>query len=216
MPREEMIALIMLVALVLFGVRLRRLWIWILCAVLMSVALYLAETRAVWLATGIAGIYLLWSWRRWMVALIPCVVLAAFFLSPQAIRERFTSLVHPQSVDSNTFRIIAWNAGVQMIEKHPFLGMGPEGPKYHFKEYVPAAIWATRPPGFYEHLHNIYLQYGAERGIPTLLVFLWLIVRILVDFGRGLRSLPEGPGDRRFLLHGAIAVGAGDSGGGLC
>lgn len=93
-----------------------------------------------------------------------------------------------------------------MIEKHPVLGLGPEGPKYHFKEYVPAATWETKPPGFYEHLHNIYLQYGAERGIPALLVFLWLIVRVVVDFWRGLRSLPQGRGDRRFLLYGAIAV----------
>src|ERR1035438_6277940 len=74
---------------------------------------------------------------------------------------------------------------------HPLLGLGPEGPKYHFKEYVPADIWATRPAGFYEHLHNVYLQYGAERGIAALLVFLWLMIRILVDFARGLRALPR-------------------------
>ena len=93
-----------------------------------------------------------------------------------------------------------------MIEKHPLLGLGPEGPKYHFQEYVPPEIWASRPPGFYQHLHNVYLQYGAERGIPALAVFLWLLVQVLVDFWRGLRSLPAGPGDRRFLLQGGIAM----------
>src|SRR5664279_2694842 len=93
-----------------------------------------------------------------------------------------------------------------MIEKHPILGLGPEGPKHHFREYVPAGIWASRPPGFYEHLHNVYLQYGAERGIPTLLVFLWILLQILVDFWKGLRILPPGPSDRRFLLHGGIAM----------
>jgi O-antigen ligase len=93
-----------------------------------------------------------------------------------------------------------------MIEEHPLLGLGPDGPKYHFREYVPPDTWASRPPGFYEHLHNVYLQYGAERGIPTLLVFLWLVGQILLDFWRGLRSLPPGPSDRRFLLHGGIAM----------
>jgi O-antigen ligase len=65
---------------------------------------------------------------------------------------------------------------------------------------------ASRPPGFYEHLHNVYLQYAAERGIAALLVFFWLMIRILVDFGRGLRAMLPGPGDRRYLLHAGIAV----------
>jgi O-antigen ligase len=203
---EEMFALLVLAAMLFFGLRMRKSWIWILCGVLMAVALYLGWTRAVWLATAAAGLYLAWFWKRWMVFSIPLLAVVAFFVSPAVLRERVTSVLRPQQVDSNTFRIIAWNAGIQMIEKHPLLGLGPEGPKYHFKEYVPADIWATRPAGFYEHLHNVYLQYGAERGIPALLVFLWLMIRILVDFARGLRALPPGPGDRRYLLHAGIAV----------
>jgi len=203
---EEMFALLVLAAMLFFGLCMRKSWIWILCGVLMAVALYLGWTRAVWLATGAAGLYLVWFWKRWLVLSLPLLAVVAFFVSPAVLRERVTSMLRPQQVDSNTFRIIAWNAGIQMIEKHPLFGIGPEGPKYHFKEYVPADIWAARPTGFYEHLHNVYLQYGAERGIPALLVFLWLMIRILVDFARGLRALPPGPGDRRYLLHAGIAV----------
>ena len=50
------------------------------------------------------------------------------------------------------------------------------------------------------------MQYAAERGIPTTLVMLWLLIQIVVDFRRGLRGLPPGRDDRRFLLHGGIAV----------
>jgi putative inorganic carbon (HCO3(-)) transporter len=203
---EEMFALLVLGAMLFFGLRMRKSWIWILCSVLMAVALYLGWTRAVWLATGAAGLYLIWFWKRWMVLSIPVAAAVAFVASPTVMRERIISMLHGQQADSNTFRIIAWDAGIQMIEKHPLLGIGPEGPKYHFKEYVPANTWATRPAGFYEHLHNVYLQYGAERGVLALLVFLWLMIRILVDFARGLRSLPPGPGDRRYLLHAGIAV----------
>ena len=56
------------------------------------------------------------------------------------------------------------------------------------------------------HLHNLYLEYAAERGIPVLLILLWLLGKILWDFGRGVRALPPGRDDRRFLLHGGIAV----------
>lgn len=203
---QEMFALVMLGALLLFGAKVPKRWVWILCGVLIALVLYLGETRAVWIATVLAGLYLVWFWKRWLVALVPLVVALVFLVSPPVMRERFTSLFHARKEDSNAFRIIAWNAGIQMIEKHPLLGLGPEGPKYHFREYVPLETWESRPPGFYEHLHNVYLQYGAERGIPALLVFLWLLGQILVDFWRGLRTLPPGPGDRRFLLHGGIAM----------
>jgi len=93
-----------------------------------------------------------------------------------------------------------------MIEQHPWLGLGPEGPKSHFDEWVPADVPRPLPSGWYGHLHNIYLQYAAERGIPTMLVMMWILIQILVDCWRGLRALPPGRGDRRFLLHGAIAV----------
>ena len=192
---QEMFALVMLASLLLFGVRVPKRWVWCLCGVLIAVVLYLGQTRAVWIATVIAGLYLVWFWKKWLVALVPLLVVVLFFVSPPVMRERFTSIFHAQEVDSNRFRIIAWNAGIEMIEKHPLLGLGPEGPKYHFQEYVPPDVWTSRPPGFYQHLHDVYLQYGAERGIPALLVFLWLLGKISVDFWRGLRSLPAGPSD---------------------
>ena len=43
------------------------------------------------------------------------------------------------------------------------------------------------PVGDYEHLHNVFLQYASERGLPTLMVFLWLIAKILWDFAGALR-----------------------------
>jgi hypothetical protein len=39
-----------------------------------------------------------------------------------------------------------------------------------------------------------------------MLLLMWALVQALADFGRGIRKLPPGPGDERFILHGAIAV----------
>jgi len=203
---EEMFALIMAGALLLFAPRARRTWVWVLCAALIAGAVVLGETRGVWIAMAVAGVYLAWFWRRWLIALIPVVVILAYLVAPAPLRERATSILRPNSIDSNRFRIIAWSAGLQMIEKHPLLGIGPDGPKYHFKEYVPADVWRTRPAGFYEHMHNVYLQYAADRGIPTMLAMVWMLVQIVVDCSRGLNRLPPGRSVRRFLLHGAVAV----------
>ena len=203
---EEMFALIMVGALLLFAPRARRNWIWALCGILIAVAVVLGETRGIWIATAVAVVYLVFFWRRWLSALIPVAILLAYVVSPAPVRERFTSIVRPSSIDSNQFRIVTWRTGVQMIEKHPWLGLGPDGPKYHFMEYVPADIPRPLPPGFYEHLHNVYLQYAADRGIPAMLAMLWMLIQMPLDFWRGLRALPPGPSVRRFLLHGAVAV----------
>lgn len=203
---EEMFALIMIGAYLLFAPRRRGAWLWVLCSVLMALAVLLGETRGIWIAAAAAALYLLWFWRRWMVVLVPAVALVAFAASPASLRTRFTSILRPAKIDSNQFRIVTWRTGLRMIERHPLLGLGPEGVKYHFDEYVPPDIPRPLPIGWYGHLHNIYLHYAAERGIPTMLVLIWLLFQVLYDCGRGLRALPPGPSDRRFLLHGTIAV----------
>ena len=67
--------------------------------------------------------------------------------------------------------------------------------------YIPADEPRPLPTGAYVHLHNLYLQYAAERGVPALLFFLWFAGKMLWDFVRALGR----KGDR-FVLHGAIAV----------
>jgi len=206
---EEKFALLMLGAFLFFGAErsFRRLWPWFLCAGLLLVALVLGETRSIWLATLVAGVYLVWAWKRWVVVLIPVLLALAIFAGGSTVRERVASFTRPRKdVDSNEFRVVTWRTGMRMIEKHPFFGVGPEEVRLEFNDYLPADVPRPLPRGWYGHLHNIYLQYAAERGIPTMLVLLWLLVQVLVDFWRAFRKLPPGPSDERFVLRGATAV----------
>ena len=204
---EEMFALIMLASFLLFA-RAPRSWIWlkVACGLLIALAVLLAETRGVWAATAAAGLYLLWVWKRKVALVAPVLVAAAIIASPAPIRERFRSIVQPKQVDSNQFRVVVWRTGVRMIEAHPWLGLGPEQPHAQFQQWVPRDIPRPLPDGYYGHLHNVYLEYAAERGIPTALVMVWLLIQIAVNFRRGLRRLPPGRDDRGFLLHGGVAV----------
>jgi putative inorganic carbon (HCO3(-)) transporter len=216
---EEMFALLMLASFLLFGPVRRidayasmvrataRLWPWLACAGLLVIALLLGETRSIWLATLAAGFYLIWCWKRFVVLLVPVILALVVFFGPPSIRERVTSFIQPRkNVDSNDFRFVAWRTGLRMIEKHPWFGVGPEEVRLEFNDYVPPEIPRPLPTGWYGHLHNIYLHYAAERGIPTMLILVWALIQALVDFGRGIRKLPPGPGDERFILHGAVAV----------
>jgi O-antigen ligase len=160
----------------------------------------------VWIATVVGAVYLVWCWRPKLTLAIPVLVAIVLVAAPPALRQRAVSIVRPGADDSNAFRTILMRTGVQMIKAHPWFGLGPEMPRKRFMEFLPADIPLPLPPGSTMHLHNVYLEYAAERGIPVLLIFLWLIGKILWDFGRGVRALPPGRDDRRFLLHGGIAV----------
>jgi O-antigen ligase len=203
---EEMVVLLFLASYLFFSREPRWKAAGWIGAVILAVSMVLGFTRSIFLLGFPVGLlYLLWFWKKWLVVAVPAVVLIALFLGPEALRERVLSVAEPHGeVDSNRHRAVSREIGVLMIRAHPWLGLGPEQIKYQFDQWVPADA-RPLPEGFYGHLHNIYLQYAAERGIPVLLAMLWLIAKALWDFGHALRRKPAS-GEARFILHGAIAV----------
>ena len=164
-------------------------------------------TRGIWIATACAGVYLVWFWKRRLLAALPVLLLLLLWLNPASVRTRFESMVHPAGqIDSNQHRIVCWRTGWQMVKAHPWFGVGPEMVGKQFMQYLPPDIHPPLPQGWYGHLHSVYVHYAAERGVPTMLALLWALFTILWDFGRGLRRMPAGRDDRKFLLHGAMAV----------
>ncbi len=202
---EEMIVLLMLAAYLFFSPQSRWKRLGWLCAVILAVSLVMGFTRSIFLlGVPVGMLYLLWFWHRWLVVALPVAgALIIFTIGP--LRERVDSIVQPHGeTDSNMHRTITRRTGIRMIEAHPWFGLGPEQVKAQFDQWVPADIPRPLPRGWYGHLHNIYLQYAAERGIPTMLAMMWLIAKVLWDFWNALRR--GAPGDSKFILHGAFAV----------
>jgi putative inorganic carbon (HCO3(-)) transporter len=203
---QEMIVLLLLAAFLLFspGARGRSLWFGLVCAGALLLSLVLGMTRGIWLASACSAMYLVWFWRRWLVLAVPLALLVGILAAPVSLRERVNSVFRPHGyADSNQFRIVTWQTGWRMIKAHPWFGLGPEEVRLRFQEYVAPDAPKPLPTGWYGHLHNIYLHYAAERGIPTLLVLLWMLGKILRDFTRAIRTAE---GDGKFVLHGGIAV----------
>jgi O-antigen ligase len=206
---QELFVLLLAAACLLFGPNVKkRLWLWLPCAAVIGVALVLSQTRSVWIAAVAAGFYLLWEWNKRAAMAMPVVVGLGLLVAPAAIQQRARSIVQPQTqTDSNQHRIVCWRTGWQMIKAHPIVGVGPEeiGKRDLFDSYVPADIHWPLPDGWYGHLHNIYIHYAAERGIPASLLLTAALLLTLHDFRRVARSLPAGRSDRRMLLEAAIA-----------
>ncbi len=206
---QELFVLLFALALVLFAPGLKRwLWLCVPCVAVVGLALILSETRSVWIGTIAAGVYLLWEWDRRSVVALPALLGLLFLVAPGAVQQRVLSLVHPETeTDSNDHRVIVWRTGWEMIKAHPIVGVGPEEVKKDavFYTYLPKDIRLPLPDGYYGHLHNIYIHFGAECGVPATLFLVAAFALGLADFRRGLRTLPPGRSDRRFLLHAAVA-----------
>jgi O-antigen ligase len=215
---QELFVLLLLVAFVLFGPKDRyRLWIWLPCAAIVGVALVASNTRGTWIAAIVAGTYLLWQWRRWAALVMPVLIVLVLLAGPAWIRERADSLRHPHgATDSNEHRKIVWGTGWEMIKAHPLLGIGPDMTRRESvrNPYLPKWVSLPLPDGFYEHAHNIYIQYAAERGVPATLFIMAAMGLALYDFRRALKRLPPGRSTERYLLQAAIAfvIGAAVNG----
>ncbi len=151
----------------------QRLALATLCALYIAVIM-LAWTRSIWPGVAASAIVIVYSWRPKFVLALPLLALTVYAVSPAPTKSRIESVFRPRgTVDSNLHREITRAAGYHMIAAHPIFGLGPEGPGKHFKDYLPQE-WKSKPlpDGWYGHLHNVYLQYAAERGLPALLCFL--------------------------------------------
>jgi O-antigen ligase len=201
----QLSVLLFVLAHLLFSNRLFPRWIYASLAIL-GTAILLGWTRSIWLASVPSVLYLLWFWRPKMVWIAPVAAALLIAFGPAETRERITSLFLPHGdTDSNQHRVVTFRTGVEMIKHHPLFGLGPEQVGKQFNSYVPRDIPRPLPTGYYGHLHNIYVQYAAERGIPALIAVLTLIGVLLWDCFRALRALPHGRSEIRSVLHGTVA-----------
>lgn len=203
---EQMIVLLLLLALLLFAPGgAWKIFGWASAAIIWT-AIVLGLTRSIFLAAVPAGVLVLaWNYKRRLVYVAPAVALVMFLVAPPHIQDRVFSVFRPHGdVDSNSRRTIMARTGLRMIEAHPVFGIGPEQIQPQFLAYLPADVAQPLPKGWYGHLHNVYLQYAAERGLPALACILWMIGKMARDF-RGALKAALRP-DARFIWLGALAV----------
>ena len=182
---------------------------WVIPALaIIAAGILLAFTRSMWVGTIAGALWLLWWKNKWLLAGVPVLIGIVLLANPLEIRERAFSAFRAKEgvLDSRAHRAALRRVGWEMIAAHPIVGVGPEQVGPQFMAYYPEDLPHPLPIGWYkEHLHNIYIHYAAERGLPALGILLWLLGRALFDFWIALRRL-SAQSEARWVLHGAIAV----------
>ncbi len=203
---EMMIALLVTAAMILFGVEPRWRIFVSGAGLLITAALVGGWTRSMWGGAFCGVVYLVWFRKPWALLAIPPAIAIVLFANPFALRERVLSSYSPHGAkDSNWHRTELRQIGWKMIKAHPWLGVGPEQVAHQFQNYLPPNESSPLPGEYYGHLENDYIQYAAERGIPTMLALMWMIGWALRDFVLALHRLPAGR-EERWVLHAAVAA----------
>lgn len=160
----------------------------------MGVMLVLTKSRGAWMGVALVlGLLVIMRWRRWGL-LAGGIVVGALVLGMQ-----YTSLDWKTVLDllssngaASGFdgRMDIWSRAVYMLQDFPFtgVGMGTFGPVADL--LYPFFLAA---PGKVVHAHNLFLQIGADLGIPGLIAWLacwlgviWMGWRVYRQTGAGL------------------------------
>ncbi len=167
--------LVLSIPIVLYcGMTSRWLWGKILSYSTLILALFAyaaAYTRAGWLASVVQ----LFSWglamrRRFLImSLILVIILGSVVLLGISQMGYHADTLHTWTVET---RLRVWKLGVGQIMNHPIVGIG-----YGNNIFEP--VLADSPMGDIPmHLHNVPLMVGVGSGIPGLMLFLWVFIRL--------------------------------------
>ncbi|MFB3922088.1 MAG: O-antigen ligase family protein [Terriglobia bacterium] len=160
------------------GGRSWRAWGWLgwLALAVIGASIVLNFTRGVWLGCFVATVYLVARWKpRWLVAL-PALIVIAYLAAPGLVRHRVEILRHPSQDPALSIRFEMWQVAMQMIRRHPWLGVGPNNIEREYVLYLPPG--KSPEPGYHAHFHNNFFQFGAERGLPVLAAWTWFMAAL--------------------------------------
>ncbi len=146
-------------------------------------ALILSLTRNAWVGTLVGLVALAVMRKPRTLWLLAAFVLAILVARPERVMDRLT-VTDASSRD----RFYMWQAGIDMIRDRPVFGQGPG----MVQSAYPAYRWPEAPNPEAPHLHNNALQIAAERGLPCLAWWLWLVAAIMGDAYREVRRRVQG------------------------
>jgi probable O-glycosylation ligase (exosortase A-associated) len=123
----------------------------------------------------LAALFFIYLWKfrnrsekKWLIAVLLIVLLCVPFL-PSAYWNRISTTVNSKSdaTSSAQERLQIMSAAVIFVIKHPIVGAG-----------FGMSILAMNEEGgtFWTDVHNAYLQYAVDLGLPGLVLFLMLMV----------------------------------------
>jgi len=156
-------------------------------ALLVILGLTFTRSALVGACAGIAFLLLLKDLR--LMAVMPVLAALFFVLAPPQVTNRFMSMFDARD-PTRSDRVTMLKVGTRMVEANPLAGVGPARVGDRYRDFLDP----SEPNHVNPHLHNVPMQIAAERGLPALAAWLWMIVVLVIDMVKRLKIT-----DSRFL-----------------
>jgi heptosyltransferase-3/putative inorganic carbon (HCO3(-)) transporter len=159
------------------GITSRFLWGKIFSFITLVLAL-LAHTASYTRAGWLASVAQLFFWvivtrrRVFFISLILGIILVSVAVMGIARMGFHTDTLHSWTLEA---RIQVWKLGVDQIISHPIVGIG-----YGNNIFQPVLADSSMGDKLM-HLHNTLLMFGVGSGVPGLVLFSWVFVRLGVE-----------------------------------
>jgi O-antigen ligase len=162
--------------------------------------------------TGMLGTLMLAGWgvvdrrlspaaRRmlWLAPVVYAAMWGGMALWAQAQQQVFDGVARLQQADLSSNRLGIWSNALSLIAAHPWFGVG-------FGEFNFAwtlTPFPGRPQEFFDHAHNIILQFAVELGLPLATLVLSLLLWALVE---AIKAARAATGDTALQLRAALMM----------
>ncbi|MCI8869598.1 MAG: hypothetical protein HFF39_03480 [Lawsonibacter sp.] len=144
--------------------------LWFCCCGAMCLCMILTFSRGAWLGLLFAGLIFVMLINPRLILLAPVVLAALYFVLPESVIGRFTSIGN-LSDNSTSYRVFIWMGVLDMLASGYWLcGIGPGSSA--FNRVYPAFSYHTIEA---PHAHNLFLQIVCDVGVCALAVFVMVI-----------------------------------------
>jgi putative inorganic carbon (HCO3(-)) transporter len=130
----------------------------------------LTFSRGAWLGLLMAGAVFVILLNPRLILLAPFALAALYFLMPETVISRFTSIGNLGD-NSTSYRVYIWMGVLAMLKDYWLCGIGPGDDAFNmvYPAYSYNAIVAP-------HAHNLFLQIVCDAGVCALVLFLLLLL----------------------------------------
>ena len=168
-----------------FVVNIKNIKAWILTPYFLFLVKLLLATFSRGAYVGFAAVALISSYvkgKKFLISIALMGVLAiALFpeLVPSSLRSRMEQTTQNDGLEekmdkSSENRFVLWQAAIQMTKESPLIGKGFKGFRYNKSNYTEYPVRESDP-------HNMYLYISSQMGIPVLVLFLMILIKLFLD-----------------------------------
>jgi putative inorganic carbon (HCO3(-)) transporter len=151
----------------------------------LSVVMIFTQSRGAILALGVCGVILVSTRWRWGILIILLPVAGLVYFLSSISQNQFLEYLLGGAFGSYDGRLEIWSRAIYLIQDFSFSGAGMGLYGDVVDKIYPFFLFE---PGNVPHAHNIFLQIGADFGVPGLITWLAIYLLMIVICVRIIRA----------------------------